>query len=129
MSVFSTKQAIETFFVNHQLGVDYENFIARDILADIKNNNIAYVLSEVSDNCSEFQAVFACSAHVKVTITEYDDCVVVRDYDDDDENIRLDKTTNLGKRFAGIFRIAREIHNDHNRVISFNESRTNLCLS
>ena len=127
--MFSTKQEIENFFVDHQLGVDYENFIARDILADIKNNNIAYVLSEISDNCSEFQAVFVCSAHTKVTITEYDDCVVIRDYDDDDDNIRLDKTTNLGKRFSGIFRIASEICADHNRVISFNESRTNLCLS
>lgn len=129
MSTFSTNRDIEVFFVSHQLGVDYENFIARDILADIKNDNIAYVLSEIADNCSEFQAVFVCSAHTKVTITEYDDCVVVRDYDDDDIHIRLDKTTNLGKRFAGIFRIASEIRNDHNRVINFNESRTNLCLS
>ena len=126
---FSTKKEIEVFFVNHHLGVEYENFLTRDILADIKNGSIAYVLSEVSENCSEFQAVFFCTVHMKVTVTEYDDCVVVRDYDDYDDNIRLDKTTNFGKRFTGIFRIAQEIYNDHNRVISFNESRTNLCLS
>ena len=129
MSTFSTKRDIEVFFVNHHLGVDYENFIACDILDDIKNNNIAYVLSEIADNCSEFQAVFVCSAHTKVTVTEYDDCVVVRDYDDDDDNIRLDKNTNLGKRFIGIFRIASVIRADHSRVIDFNESRMNLCLS
>lgn len=126
---FSTKKEIEIFFVNHQFGVDYENFIARDILDDIKNNNIAYVLSEISEFRSEFRAVFSSSAYTKVTIVEYDDDVVVGDYDDDDIYIRLDKTTNLGKRFAGIFRIAHEIYTDHNRVISFNESRTNLCLS
>ena len=129
MSTFSTKNEIEVFFVNHHIGIDYENFLTRDILADIKNNNIAYVLSEIADNCSEFQAVFVCSAHTKVTVTEYDDCVVVRDYDDDDDNIRLDKNSNLGKRFAGIFRIAQEIRNDYNRVIAFNESRADLCLS
>ena len=129
MSTFSTKQEIENFFVNHQIGVDYEVFITRDIMDDIKNNNIAYVLSEIADNCSEFQAVFVCSAHTKVTVTEYDDCVVVRDYDDDDIHIRLDKNSNLGKRFIGIFRIASVIRADYNRVINFNESRTNLCLS